>query len=256
MRRSAGGDSRSPRGDCWGMVRAFLSYSRKDEAVVVPLERDLADAGLQVWYDKELSGGQAWWDRILASIRECDCFLFALSPSSLASAAWKRESAYAGALGKPIMPVLIADGVATKLLPRTLSMIHFLDYRAHDKQAFIALSKALGSVAAAPPLPEPLPPPPEVPLSYLSHLGARVGAPGNLSFEQQSALLVELKGGLRTGEDLDDVRQLLRELRRRNDLLATVAQEVDELLAVAESRVRSTPPGTPRNPVIETAGMA
>ena len=148
------------------------------------------------------------------------------------------ELNYAAALGKPVVPLLIADGVATKLLPSVLSAIQFVDYRQHDKQAFIALTKALGRLPAPPALPEPLPDPPDVPVSYLSSLSERVGTSQTLSFDQQSALLVELKTALRNQEDVEEVRQLLQALRRRGDLLASVAHELDELSGAQADRRR------------------
>jgi hypothetical protein len=211
------------------VTRIFLSYSRKDEAAVLAVERDLKESGLDVWIDKELTGGQAWWDLILQRIRDCDCFVFGLSPDSLKSDASLRELNYAAALNKRVLPVLLADGVATKLLPSVLSTIQFVDYRQSDKQAFIVLIKALGRLPAPRALPEPLPDAPAVPISYLSSLSERVGTSQTLSFDQQSALLVELKTALRNQEDLVEVHQLLQELRRRGDLLASVAREIDEL---------------------------
>ncbi len=96
------------------MVNIFISYSRKSETAVRALADDIEALGHEVWFDQDVSGGQAWWDQILASIRTCDVFVFALAPDSLNSKACEREYSYAADLGKPILPVLVADGVSTK----------------------------------------------------------------------------------------------------------------------------------------------
>ena len=51
-----------------------------------------------------------------------------------------------------------------------------------------------------------------------------------LSYEQQSALLVDLKRGLHDPETAADTRTLLVGLRKRRDLYAAVAEQIDEML--------------------------
>ena len=65
----------------------FISYARRDETVVQALHVDIERSRREVWYDRELEGGQSWWDTILATIRSCDLFLFVLSPDSITSRA-------------------------------------------------------------------------------------------------------------------------------------------------------------------------
>jgi hypothetical protein len=109
--------------------------------------------GHTVWFDHELTGGQVWWDQILAKVRDCDVFIFVLNPEALKSTACKREYSYAHDLGKPILPVLVAEGVRTNLLPSALSQIQFVDYLKQDRDAAIRLARAL----TATPAPQPLP---------------------------------------------------------------------------------------------------
>jgi hypothetical protein len=66
------------------MAKTFVSYSRKSEAAAKALVADLENLGHTPWFDQDLSGGQAWWDQILATIRGCDIFVFVLDPDSLA----------------------------------------------------------------------------------------------------------------------------------------------------------------------------
>lgn len=73
------------------MASVFLCYSRRNLEVVRELARDLEGAGHRVWFDQELTGGQNWWDHILAEIRACDIFVLVLSPETQDSTACTRE---------------------------------------------------------------------------------------------------------------------------------------------------------------------
>lgn len=213
------------------MANIFVSYNRESEKIAETLVDDIQTLGHNAWFDEELSGGQAWWDQILAKIRDCDVFVLVISPKSLSSTACTREYGYAADLGKPILPILVSEGVSVNLLPPVLSQIQFVDYRAPDREAAFRLARALNSVPSAEPLPDPLPAPPQVPISYLGSLTERLETTANLSYEEQSALIVDLKRSLRESETTDDARALLERLRKRRDLLATIAEEIDELLA-------------------------
>ena len=91
------------------MRRVFVSYSRQNLEAVTQLITDMQAVGIDTWHDQTLTGGQRWWDNILANIRECDIFVFALSPESWDSEACKSELGYVMKLRKPILPVLVAN---------------------------------------------------------------------------------------------------------------------------------------------------
>jgi len=212
------------------MSNIFISYHHQSVAIIKTLAEDIDALGHTVWFDHELSGGQAWWDQILAKVRDCDVFVFVLSLESLNSTACNREYSYAADLGKPILPILVSDEVSTNLLPPTLMKIQFVDYRKQDRDSALCLGKALTTVPPPEPLPEPLPDAPEVPISYLGTLTEQMEKKTGLSFEEQSAFVVDLKRSLRDPEFADDARTLLERLRKRRDLLATIAEEIDEVL--------------------------
>ena len=212
------------------MAKVFVSYARASSQITNALVTDVEALGHRAWFDQELTGGQAWWDQILVEIRNADVLIFILDPASIESVACKRESDYAAALGKPILPVLVAEGVSTNLLPRHLSELQFVDFRKADRQSLTGLARSLGALPPSRPLPNPLPPPPMVPASYLSGLASRVNIDSAMTFEEQSTLVVELRQGLREAANRNDSLVLLRRLRARRDLLATVAENIDELL--------------------------
>jgi hypothetical protein len=208
----------------------FVSYDRESRPLAETLAEDVRALGHTVWFDEELAGGQPWWDKILETIRACDVLLPVLTPRSLASTACEREYGYAAALGKPILPVLAADGVSTNLLPPALALLQFVDYRSRDRDAAFRLARALAALPQPRPLPDPLPAAPDVPSSYLGAVGQRLSSSTALTYEEQSALVFDLKGSLRDPETTEDARSLLKQMRKRRDLFASMAQEIDEML--------------------------
>ncbi len=219
----------------------FICYSRQNLDAVKSLVQDLEAVGNEVWFDQVLTGGQDWWDKILGRIRECDLFVFALSPETPDSYACKLEYSYASNLHKRILPVLIADGVSINQLPPALSKIQYLDYRHPDKQTAFALINTLNILPGPQELPDPLPEPPEAPISILGKLKNQIDSTSSLSFEEQTVLVFNLKNQLKESETPTDVLNLIRRLRNRNDLYVRVAEEIGEVLASKEARTRETP---------------
>ncbi len=235
------------------MSKIFVSYNRKAGSVVKNLAEDIESLGHTAWFDHELSGGQAWWDQILATIRDCSVFVFVLSPEGLNSTACKREYSYAAALGKPVLPVLVSDGVSLNLLPPALSKIEFVDYRQQDREAAFRLARALNTIPPAAPLPDPLPKSPEAPISYLGGLTEQVDSSATLSYQEQTALLTDLRRSLRDSENTQDARILLQKLRQRRDLFATIADDIDELCGLGRKE-KPTPPEKVQTVGIQGAG--
>ena len=227
------------------MTTVFLSYSRKNQVQAGALAEDVKALGHQVWMDQELSGGQVWWAQILERVRACDIFLCTLAPESLESEACRRELAYAVTLGKPILPAMIADGVSAHLLPPQLASLQIVDHRASDRKSVLQLARALGNLPAPPPLPDPLPAPPSAPLSYLGTLTERIDSEQPLDFQAQSGVLVDLKRTLRDPESAADGLTLLARFRRRRDLLAWIAEELDEFMRSAP-KAQPPPESEPR----------
>jgi len=211
------------------MANIFVSYNRQTEAITKALVEDVQALGHTVWFDQELSGGQAWWDQILSMIRRCDLFIFVLDPAALNSVACQREYGYAADLRKSILPVLVSEGVSINLLPLALSQIEFVDYRKQDRTAGFRLARAVNAVPPTAALPDPLPDQPKVPISYLGSLAAKIQAAAPLTHEEQITLVSDLRRGLRDPKTADDTRTLLKMLRERRDVFAGIRDEIDEL---------------------------
>lgn len=213
------------------MSQIFICYSRHNQDIVKTLSQDLEELGHTVWFDQELSGGQIWWDQILEKIRQCDIFVLALAQEALDSHACKLEYTYASSLGKILLPVVVADGVSMNLLPPVLSKIQHMDYRVQDKKTAFTFVKTFQKLPPSKKLPDPLPAPPDVPISYLGNLNEQIETASTLNFQDQTALVFKLKERLREVESSDDALDLLRKFRKRDDLLAKVAGEIDSILA-------------------------
>ena len=212
------------------MTKFFICYSRKVQGEVTRLAQELELLELSAWFDQKLSGGQAWWNEILAKIRACDFFVVALAPDTLDSQAAKREWDYASSLNKTILPVLLADGVSDRLLPPVLTRIQYVDYRKADRQAAFALVKAINSLPRSAELPNELPDPPEVPISYLSSIKDRVESPGTLDYDEQIALVLRLQEGAENQEEAADILAVLHRFKQRGDLLAKTDKHIDGLI--------------------------
>ena len=228
------------------MRRVFVSYSRKNLDAVTQLVKHGRDAGVEMWYDQTLTGGQRWWDNILAEIRNCDIFVFALSRDSWDSEACSSELGYVAQLGKPIIPVKVCDDISNNLLSAPLSEIQITDYCKRDMAAAFAVLKAINLAPQASILPEPLPAPPPVPVSYHSTLRKRIDSPQPLSSQDQIALLFDLEQEVEDGRSPDETRDLLLRLKGRDELLAKIGSKIDAALKTLDdktkiSKVNTTP---------------
>ncbi len=158
-------------------MKVFITYSRSSKNSVQSLVEDLEELDHEVWFDHALSGGQSWWDNILHQIRDYEVYIFALTQDSLDSTACIRELKYAESLQKPLLPILMDTGISMAMAPRYLSNVQYVDYsNSNDKNAVLALIKAIKNLATTPALPEPLPDPPPIPISYLDTLKEKVDA--------------------------------------------------------------------------------
>jgi TIR domain/GRAM domain len=235
-------------------MKIFVSYRSVNRALVNELVSDLLDMEYEVWYDQALEGGQKWWDNILDNIRACDLLLFAMTPESLDSYPCQLEYTYANALKRHIIPVQISEGIHYQLLPVILQERQIINYVQRDKTAYKNLLGAIRSLPPAPALPSPLPEAPPIPISPLAPLKEQVDAP-NLSYEQQVALLHQLKGYLSNTQYHADAHSLLIRLSQHPRLLASVLKDIEQALSINPPAAQSSqaPTYTPEPAVSESA---
>ena len=175
------------------MRRVFVSYNNIDRPRTVDVVRDLEAAGYEAWFDQDLTGGQEWWDVILEQIRTCDALVVAVTENSLDSAACRAEWQYAVELGKAIVPLQLED-TSIDLAPSSLQHRQWVDYRSADKQAAFSLVKAVNSAACTvAALPDPLPVPPALPLTYVAELRQQLDSAAPLTLQQQLTIVFQLR---------------------------------------------------------------
>lgn len=86
----------------------FLSYSRKDEAVLAGLIDGLRSRGIPVFRDKDaIPAGASWPEVLFRSIRKCQVMLCVLSTHSADSINVLIEVALARHAERPIIPILL-----------------------------------------------------------------------------------------------------------------------------------------------------
>ena len=210
-------------------MKVFVSYARRDRDAVDLLLQDMRRARHDVWVDEELTGGQAWWDTILATIRSTDLFVIALSPDLLKSRACHAEYEYAVACGRTILPVMVAP-VSPQMAPPAIANAQILDYVERTPNAAINLVTALAAAQPSPPPHEPPPPPPPVPMSYMNTYREQLDEL-SLNWQQQTLLLSELRVHLSDDDDRETAVELIKRLRSRGDITESVGREIDGLLA-------------------------
>jgi hypothetical protein len=91
-------------------LQTFVSYSRVNKQFAIRLASELKSAGFSVWMDQfDIPTGARWDDEIEKALRECQIFLFIITPASIASDNAKDEMGYAIDHDKYILPVLLEE---------------------------------------------------------------------------------------------------------------------------------------------------
>jgi hypothetical protein len=89
-----------------------------------------------------------------------------------------------------------------------------------------------------------------VPISYLGQLTEKIESLSTLAYDEQSALLLDLRRSLQDPDTRDDSRTLLERFRKRRDLFAAIAEEID---LVVRSAPRAPAPAMAAAPAMATA---
>lgn len=220
--------------------RAFVSYAREDAAAVERLAVALRTLRCDVWFDEALAGGQAWWDVILDRVRSCDVFVCAVSRAMLESVACMAELDYAARVRRPLLPVLI-EPMPAELLPSALAVIQTVDFTAGAQDPGLHLAGAILGLPPALHLPQPLPPSPPAPISYLSSLAERARV-RTLTDDEQLAMMVRLEEAWTRPAERLVAQQIVQLMLRRDDLLHRVAVRLHALNAVDATREEEPAP--------------
>ncbi|MBE2267164.1 MAG: TIR domain-containing protein [Anaerolinea sp.] len=111
----------------------FLSYSRKDSAMKDRVQKSLADAGLSVWTDANLTPGTPeWFQAIERAIDATRVLVVLLSPDAKQSEWVQKEIGYAKAWKKPIFPILVR-GDEAESTPFQIFGTQYVDVRDNSR---------------------------------------------------------------------------------------------------------------------------
>lgn|GEM_PF-6616969 len=207
----------------------FISYSSINRDLVTLLSNDLQILESSIWFDRELTrrGGIEWWKTILEKIRECNLFIYAITPISIKSRACQREYDYALALEKRILPLMI-ERTPLRDIPLSVQKFQIIDYCTQDKEQLSNLITTLLKLPAPKPLPDPLPLEPEVPFDPVTVAASKVKAP-TLDYNEQKQLIRDLEDLSEEEDYATEVRALLDQLLRRDDLAIRSKDMIERL---------------------------
>ncbi|MBL8134578.1 MAG: TIR domain-containing protein [Anaerolineae bacterium] len=104
----------------------FISYSRRDSLFAEQIVRFLREAGLVVWWDKDITAGRSWQDAIQEELEFSKAMIVIVSPDSMASAYVQSEYRGFLASGKTVIPVMVSD---TPQMPPELRARQWIDMR-------------------------------------------------------------------------------------------------------------------------------
>ena len=105
----------------------FLSYAHADSADMRRVRNQLHSAGLEVWVDERLEGGQEWDTVIEERIRSCALLIALISPDAAASRWVRRELKFADSLGKPLTCVRLRETALSDGLGLLLQTLQWID---------------------------------------------------------------------------------------------------------------------------------
>jgi hypothetical protein len=133
------------------MPDLFISYAREDRDTALALARALQSRGIDVWWDRELTGGGDFAAEIERNLKAAPVAVVLWSAASVRSDFVRDESSRARELGK-LLPVRIAD-VELPLGFGTLHTLDLLDWDgdAADDACEALIDQVLQRLAAAGP---------------------------------------------------------------------------------------------------------
>lgn len=176
----------------------FVSYSAADQPRVEALIVELGVLGYNVSLETKQRGGSLRWRAVFKAIAAADIFVFAVTPTALASSSRRIEYDYALALGKPVLAVRLADEADLTRLPPEI--VYLLDDTPEHPAGHDRMAAALAALPPAAPV-DRLPPDPET-ADLLAQIDARIYAPV-LTARDKQALLLNLQELLERRETFD-----------------------------------------------------
>ncbi len=122
----------------------FISYSRKDSEIVLPIVRDLESQGYVVWIDtKGIECSEQFKTKIVRIISNSTVFMFFSSEHSNSSEWTAKEIGIAVARKKPIIPIKLDNTLYNESVEFDLINLDFADYTTDPQKAKEKIQKAV-----------------------------------------------------------------------------------------------------------------
>ena len=126
----------------------FVSYSRKDAGIVYPLIERLAGAGIRIWYDSGIHGGEVWPEVIADHLnRSAACLVF-MSRNAVESHNCFNELIFAVENKKPLIPIRYNDPQLTMGMMLMIGSTQWIDV--HDAPTDSTVSRILAASPVSP----------------------------------------------------------------------------------------------------------
>lgn len=117
------------------MFKVFVSYSTHDLQNVEQLQQSLAGSGVEVFVaEHSISASQSLAETISGAIANCDIFVLLWSANAKASEWVSQEIGKAHSLGKPILPLVLDEGLN---LPAFISDLKYLPVFKNPQAAIV-----------------------------------------------------------------------------------------------------------------------
>lgn len=153
-------------------MECFVSYKREDDTRVRTIVQGLREAGLNVWWDRDIPGGHPWRETIVEYLDSARCVVVCWTSASTGpEGAYVREEAERAKARGVLLPVLL-DPVALPLGFGELQALDLIGWtgRSADSrwQHFVATARAIATG-------KPRPKPPLGRIRRWGEIGATVG---------------------------------------------------------------------------------
>lgn len=113
----------------------FISYSRRDTAIVDQFANRFREEGFRCWIDRDgVESGDAFKRVIVSAIKESAMVVFFSSESSNTSPWTTKEISIAVHYGKPILPIKIDKSVYNEEVEFDLVNLDYIDYTEESKK--------------------------------------------------------------------------------------------------------------------------
>ncbi len=124
----------------------FLSHAKEDKEWVKEFAATLEDAGVHVWFDREIEPGQEWERAIEEALRDSSTLVLILTSHNLKSRWMFFEVGAAIADHKKIIPILAQD-IEMSQLPTFMKSFPIIEERSPTK-AGTRVTEAMERIAA------------------------------------------------------------------------------------------------------------